>query len=319
MKIFYLFLLLAKFALFDDSTPNYEDFINSLPGMQEMNKCMDAGRENINQCTSTTFDNDYQCCVMETVFGTGGRDVSCVALNGPIDLLKTIYDKKYKALIKDLFGFYKYGLYYINDDGSKYYFASILSFTQTYNCKDGTHTMSFGNDNYTENERKILESDTHCLKYFYRHLYEENFQYDEEKEKYFLRPVSNNECFNAALLQSSKDEGISCGYYEFKLKYVDGTTDTLTTCYYYNENFYKNGEFDEQTKKEFETLINQYSSENGKTSKSYITQFSDSEGNTYVFDSSTGKMESTNSNSNSDSNGAFYKINFLILILFLIL
>lgn len=314
MKIFYLFLLLAKFALFDDSTPNYEDFINSLPGMQEMNKCLEAGKQDLNQCTSVTFDNDYQCCVMETFYGDGsGRDLSCIALNGPIDLLKTIYDKKYKALIKDLFGFYKYGLYYINDDGSKYYFAPILSYTQTYNCKDGNYTMSFGNDNYTENERKILESDTHCLKYFYRHMYEENFQYDEEKEKYFLRPVSNNECFNASLLQSSKDEGISCGYYEFKLKYIDGTTDTLTTCYYYNENFYKNGEFDEQTKKEFEKLINQYSSENGKVSKSYITQFSDSEGNTYVFDSSTGKMESTN------SNGAFYKINFLILILFLIL
>ena len=63
-----------------------------------------------------------------------------------------------------------------------------------------------------------------------------------------------------------------------------------------------------------QSLINLYSSQNGKISKSYITQFSDSEGNTYVFDSSTGKMESSNSNPNSNSNGAFYKINFLILI-----
>ena len=251
---------------------------------------------------------------METFGFHDMNDYSCIALNGSIDLLKIVFeDKKYKALLKELFGFYQYGLYYIEEDGKKYYFASDLSYNQTYKCKDGSYKISVGYDTYTENEKKILESNTHCLKYFYRHLYEENFEYDEEKDKYYLKQVSNNDCFNANLLQSSKDEGISCGYYEFKLNYIDGTTDTLTTCYLYNENFYKNGEFDEQTKTEFEKLISQYSSENGKVSKSYITQFSDSEGNTYVFDSSTGKMESNN------SNGAFYKINFLILILFLIL
>ena len=319
MKIFYLFLLLAKFALFDDSTENYEDYIKNLPGMQEMYKCLDAGKIKIDQCTSVTFDNDYQCCVLETFFELDGDPtfhnddkISCIALNGSIDLLKKIYEeKKYKALQKELYGFLKYGLYIYEDNGEKYYIAPNLSHNQTYKCKDGSYKISFGYDTYTENEKKVLESDNHCLKYFYRHMYEENFEYDEEKDKYYLKQVSNNDCFNANLLQSSKDDGISCGYYEFKLNYVDGTTDTLTTCYFYNENFYKNGEFDEQTKIEFETLINQYSSENGKVSKSYITQFSDSEGNTYVFDSSTGKIES--------SNGSFYKLNFMILILFLIL
>jgi hypothetical protein len=276
--------------------------------MQEMYKCLDIGKKNMEQCTSVTFDNDYQCCEMITTIPDS--EFSCVALNGSIDLLKKMYeDKKYKAFIKELFGFLEYG--------HKYGYS--ISYEQTYKCKDGTYKMSFGYDTYTENEKKILKSDNHCLKYFYRYLDEENFEYDEEKDKYYLKQVSNNECFNANLLQSSKDEGLSCGYYEFKLNYIDGTTDTLTTCYFYNENFYKNGEFDEQTKKEFETLISLYSSENGKVSKSYITKFSDSEGNSYVFDSSTGKMESNNLNSNSDSNGAFYKINFLILILFLIL
>ena len=43
---------MAKFALFDDSTKNYEDYINNLPGMQEMNKCLEAGKKNMGQCTS---------------------------------------------------------------------------------------------------------------------------------------------------------------------------------------------------------------------------------------------------------------------------
>jgi hypothetical protein len=340
MKIFYLFLLLAKFALFDDSTNNYEDYINNLPGMQEMNKCMDAGRENIDQCTSTTFDNDYQCCELEIAYedSEDSEDSeedeniryqhSCVALNGTIDLLKAFYeDKKYKALLKEINGFLRFGMYYIDLDnnGEKYYPKPKLSHNQTYKCKDGTYKISYGYEKYTENELKILDSDTHCLRYFYRYMDAINYQYDEEKEKILLKSVSNNECFNANLLQSSIDEEITCGYYEFKINYIDGTTDNFTTCYLHHENFYKNGEFDDQTKKEFQSLISQYSSKNGKISKSYITQFSDSKGNTYVFDSSTGKMESlnensnSNSNSDSDSNGAFYKINFLILILFSIL
>jgi hypothetical protein len=327
MKIFYLFLLLAKFALFDDSTQNYEDYINNLPGMKEMNKCIEVGKENINQCTSTTFDNDFQCCVLDIAYAypqqyTNRSERSCVALNGTIDLLKAVYeDKKYKALLKEIFGFIRYGLYYIDYDnnGKKIYLSPNLAHNQTYNCKDGTYKMSFGYETYTENELKILDSDTHCLRYFYRYMNVENFQYDEEKGKYILKQVTNNECFNANLLQSSIDEGLTCGYYEFKINYIDGTTDNLTTCYLYNENFYINGEFDEQTQSELQSLINLYSSQNGKISKSYITQFSDSEGNTYVFDSSTGKMESSNSNPNSNSNGAFYKINFLILILFSIL
>ena len=334
MKIFYLFLLLAKFALFDDSTNNYEDYINNLPGMQEMNKCMDAGRENIDQCTSTTFDNDYQCCELEIAYEPTEEDEnirneqSCVALNGTIDLLKAFYeDKKYKALLKEINGFLRFGMYYIDLDnnGEKYYPKPKLSHNQTYKCKDGTYKISYGYEKYTENELKILDSDTHCLRYFYRYMDAINYQYDEEKEKILLKSVSNNECFNANLLQSSIDEEITCGYYEFKINYIDGTTDNFTTCYLHHENFYKNGEFDDQTKKEFQSLISQYSSKNGKISKSYITQFSDSKGNTYVFDFSTGKMESlnensnSNSNSDSDSNGAFYKINFLILILFSIL
>ena len=246
MKIFYLFLLLAKFALFDDSTNNYEDYINSLPGMQEMNKCMEAGRENIDQCTSTTFDNDYQCCELEIAYEPTEEDEniryehSCVALNGTIDLLKAVYeDKKYKALLKEINGFLRFGMYYIDLDnnGEKYYLNPKLSLNQTYKCKDGTYKISYAYEKYTENELKILDSDTHCLRYFYRYMDAINYQYDEEKEKILLKSVSNNECFNANLLQSSIDEEITCGYYEFKINYIDGTTDNFTTCYLYNENF----------------------------------------------------------------------------------
>ena len=77
-------------------------------------------------------------------------NISCVALNSSIDLLKTIYeDKNYKALIKELFGFYKYGLYYISeDDGEKYYIASNMAYNQIYNCKDGTYNYGYDKNTF---------------------------------------------------------------------------------------------------------------------------------------------------------------------------
>ena len=127
-------------------------------------------------------------------------------------------------------------------------------------------------------------------------MFEEYYEYNESNDKYYLKSVSSDECFNADLLQSSKDAGISCGYYEFKLNYIGGTSETLTTCYLVNPNFYNNGEFDSQTKSEIESFIRYYTSQNGKVSQNYVAQFSDSEGNTYVYDSVTGKIESSNSN-----------------------
>ena len=316
MKLFYFFLL-VKFALFDE----FSDFQNS-PIMQNVQKCMDA--ENQDQCFSITFsNNDYHCCFLEIKYEpkknkTENNDEStCMYIAMSFDLLKnTSEDKAYKEYLKELFGYINNGIYYIDDYGKRIYPANI-KLNQTFICKEGTTKISIGYDVYTQNEIKIIESEKHCLKYFYRYLFNENYEYNEEN-LFSLKPVSRNECFNADLLKSSKYTVISCGYYEFKIKYVGGTSKKLTTCYLVNPNFYKNGEFDSQTKSELESFILYINRQNGEYSQSYEATFSDSQGNTYVYNSLTGKIESSTT-SNSSNGSSFVNLNFIILFIFLFL
>ena len=318
MKLFYLFLL-VKLALFDE----FDDFVNNSPLMQDALKCSDS--ENKDQCLSITLsNNDYQCCMMEIEYEPDeeeddykedSNDPICSILTGSIELLKNLFDDNiFKETMKELFGYLRYGLYIYQGEGKKYYPLKNFAFNQTYECKDGKSKFSYGYEKYTQNELNILKSDYHCLRYFYRYNLLDYYEYDEKKDEYYLKPVSKDECLNADYLQSSKDAGISCGYYEFKINYLGGTSETLTTCYLVSPNFYKNGEFDSQTKNQIESFINYYTSQNEKISQNYVAQFTDSEGNTYVYDSSTGKIETSNSNGSS-----FISLNFIILFIFLFL
>ena len=54
-----------------------------------------------------------------------------------------------------MFGFLLYR-YDIDDDGIKHYTLNRI-FNETYTCKDGTSSISFGYDKLTENEIKILD------------------------------------------------------------------------------------------------------------------------------------------------------------------
>lgn len=158
------------------------------------------------------------------------------------------------------------------------------------------------------------------MNYYKRHKYLENIVYDKEKDRFYFNPVSSNECFNADLLQSSKDAGISCGHFEFKINYVDGNSDIVTTCFLFNPNFYKNGNFDFQTKSYFESFISQFFEDEDEDNaiQNYIIQFSDSEGNTYIYDSLIGKIELSEPFSN-DNNSSYINLNVIILFILLFL
>ena len=306
MKFFCLFLI-VKFAFFDELSDSEKSSI-----MQDMDKCEEAS-QNIDKCTSIELsNNNYQCCVLESNYESDdSNEISCEFTRESFDTMKNIIeDPKTKAMMNEMNGFFRYGFGF-NEEETNY------SFNQTYTCKDGSVKTSF-NFEYTKNEEKILSSKTHCLSYYFRLIYMENILYDEEKDKFYLNPVSSNECFNADLLQSSKDAGISCGYYEFKINYEDGNSEKFTICYLVNPNFYKNGEFDSQTKSELESFILYINRQNGEYSQSYEATFSDSQGNTYVYNSLTGKIESSTT-SNSSNGSSFVNLNFIILFIFLFL
>lgn len=70
---------------------------------------------------------------------------------------------------------------------------------EIYKCSDGTAELSFGYDTYSSEDKSLYDSGNHCLKYFYRYLYAEN--YDENLE---LVSVSKDDCLNAKLTRSDR-------------------------------------------------------------------------------------------------------------------
>ena len=160
---------------------------------------------------------------------------TCFIMYKDIKALQEVYNNKiFKAQMKEIFGFLQYGLYFKEEDGRKFYpfDGNTFKMKQIYKCSDGTAEYSFGYDTYSLDDKSLYESDDHCLKYFYRYLYAEN--YDENLE---LVSVSKDDCLNAKLTQGAIEAGITCGFFQFNINFITGGSKTYQTCYIYNSNF----------------------------------------------------------------------------------
>ena len=187
----------------------------------------------------------------------------------------------FKAQIREIFGYLKYGLYFTDEDGKKDYLAdeSTFKFSEYIECKDGTAEYKFGYDSYSNEDLKIFDSGAHCLKYFYRYLYPEN--YDEERN---LNTVSKSDCQNGKLTEAASEAGVKCGFYQFKINFLTGGSKTYQTCYLYNSNIINNGKLDEKTQSEISSMIMHVAYEDGGMYSTYTTEFTDESGTTYTFD-----------------------------------
>ena len=314
MKIAIILTALFLLAYSDSNIPNLPKEYYELMEMED--KCSEAD-EDIDQCLSITLNNNYyQCCILTiTSINEREREVNeetCMVTAGDISMFEKVYnDNMFKAQIKEIFGYIKYGIYFIDDDGEKNYIAdeSTFKFKQKYECKDGVAEYSFGYDTYTSTEIENFESNNHCLKYFYRYLYPENYD-----ENFNLNSVSKSDCQNAVLTQSARDAGIKCGFYQFKINFVNKSSKTYQTCFAYNSKMIENGKLDERTQVEISSLINQFAMEDGSYEEytSYTTEFTDDSGKTYAFDM-TGALAQQSSNILNKA-----KYLYLLIILFML-
>ena len=313
-----LILSLLLISVFSDDSyypPNMPQELYDQMKMRE--KCQEAKKDE-DQCLATTLSDSYfQCCVLTIEYpyiieDNKNYEKSCFIMYKEIKYLQEVYNSvMFKATTREMFGYLRYGLYYIDDDGERFYIADDDSFKmkQIYKCNDGTAEYSYGYEEYTQTDISVFDSGSHCLKYFYRYMYSE--EYDENNE---LTPVSKNDCLNAQLTQTALDAGVKCGFFQFNINFVQGGAKTYQTCYLYNTNFISDKKLDEKTQSELQAYVAQigYKEGNGAYS-SYTTQFSDESGNTYTFDM-TGQFTQPSSISNLLS---LSKYIYLLLVLFM--
>ena len=300
-----LFLLTYSDLYIPSNLPEEDD------ELYEMDDICSEAESNRGQCLSIQLSNNhYQCCMwIETLFGKTERE--CSAIPGDISLLQNAFnDNMFKAQLKEIFGYVKYSNYYIDYNGNKQYIDVVnLKFKETYECKDGIAEYSYGYETYTDTEIANFQSGNHCLEYFYRYLYPEN--YDENLN---LNTVSKSDCQNAELTQSAKDAGIKCGFYQFKINFVNKGSKTYQTCYAYNSKMIENKKLDEKTQGEITLLINKFAIEDGsfEAYTSYTTELTDDSGKTYAFDM-TGALAQQSSNILNKA-----KYLYLLIILFML-
>ena len=256
--------------------------------MEMPEKCSEAEEEE-EKCLATTLSNsNYICCMLtievpDAKYYKDKYEKTCCSMYKDISAVQEVYNNAmFKAQLREMFGYIRHGLYFIEDSGQRHYIADEKTFRtkQTYQCSVGTAQFTFGYDTYSSEDISVYDSGNHCLRYFYRYLYAEN--YDENSE---LVSVSKDDCLNAQLTQGAKDAGINCGFFQFKIDFIGGGSKTYQTCYIYNTNFISQGKFDEKTQTELQSFVEQIGSKEGDGMySSYTTQFSDESGNTYTFD-----------------------------------
>ena len=279
-----IFSYLVLFSLFCKIIPqNYQAISN------DISLCI--ANKDINTCSNVQLSSGvYQCCkVTSTTYYTS---VSfCSVQVTPITSFKQMMeDKSTKAYLKEISGYVIYG--YTNSVSQEY-----LKSKTEYQCKDGTATYLFAYDTYTNDEINLFKSGKHCMKYFY--------------DNYLLN--SKDDCFNSEITQASKDAGLSCGYYEYNIKYSDGTSESYKSCNIFNKAMIDYEKVDDKTKENFETFVSTNQNDE-KIVLSYSVQFSDSSGSKFVYDSISQKI--TVSGNDETNNSVIHSISkYLTLII----
>ena len=227
-----------------------------------------------NTCSSVKLSSGiYQCCRVDTttfIYGEHSASMCSIQIK-PIKILQEELEKETtKALYKEMWGY----IFYSHGPST----ISIMKALLNYDCIDGKATVKFGFDTYTNEEIKILQSENHCMSYFYG----------------FNEFTSKEECFNSVLLPSSEKLGLTCGYFEFNIKYSDGTSENIKSCNIFNKDVITSARLDDKSKESFESFVHS-NQDDGKIVLSYQVAFSDDEGNNVVYDSLTQRINLKNS------------------------
>lgn len=269
--------------------------------MKDLEKCENIEHNNNPQlCWDVTLETpDLQCCFAEFIYNNGDSNITCFPF-GSIETAKILHNEQSKAISKELAGFTMYGSPDPNAGPEEITMDPRL--TEKYTCKDGEISIDYGKDEYTSQEIQILKSGNHCLKYYYSYGID-----------LFEKPTSKEDCFNAKLLDSSKNAGIECSYFDFSITYTDGIKENYKTCYLYISDSLKGSTIDPNFINTFNSLASTYSFYKNKAYKSYTVNFYDTKGTIANYNSMNG--ESTISNPNSNFSQIIYISKWLILLL----
>lgn len=180
-------------------------------------------------CQNTILaDTSLQCCNIKVSKGIVQMANLCMNSISPTPDLdpfkKTI--PKFDAVYKEAIGFVLYGqATKISDVMSQIdsILDNVTPIDINLDCKDGD--LSFTYDKISDADKKKLKSKDHCLYYTYQS---------------FINPSKKLDfnCEDGVITDTIKKQGFSCGYYGFKIKVKDETTQEFGTCFLFHHEMY---------------------------------------------------------------------------------
>ena len=261
----YALLLCVLIAFANSKLPKLgiKSFLESIKSVvdedQDGSFCDKA--ESKDACTAISLTNKGEQCCWETNRARDEPESSCDTFPKPSkDVQDLVNNKQFSPLYKEFAGFFGE----ISSSSNK--IDSIVE------CSDGDLEYKFDNE-FTEDEKKILESENHCLNY---------------TMSSFVDMTKKFDCQKGELLQSSKDAGIECGDLAITLK-NGGAETTLKTCMPFPYELLSKVKIPDM----FKDQLNEMFKENPDLSlnaSQFTLELSDSKGNKIKYDSETGEI-----------------------------
>ena len=287
MKIYFLPILLLLITNIFTEEPVNDDGDDYIKSLDEAT-CAETPAQS---CRNTELHNGRQCC---EIFEKNGDEIqeSCE--------MKTTREEQdlivgsSRIINKELGGISIYNEKYGGSVGESIEERKFeVQRTISISCKTWAFAVDIIDGEYTDKEIKILESEKHCLSYFNPYLLHSSGN---------RREVTRETCYGAALLPSTRNEGISCGYMEINI-IEPKATETRTTCFLYDPKVLKNNVLDEATR----LNLNAMSKKNEDNTIKYNFVIYGPQGKGYTYDSESRKVEEVQDKSDFDySNVKFY-------------
>ena len=168
-----------------------------------------------------------------------------------------------------------------NNYGTNYMPQAFSSMVQAYDCPSQSFSINYKSGNYTNEEINVFKSENYCLRLYYKGLADMDllssnlFGFGDSK-------ITKNDCSNGIVLPSSADT-TTCAYASLKFKLIDGSSETLTTCFLISKNSFKTKALDKHLEDSFQT----YTNVDGIKIESYEIEITDKNNNVLKYDSKT--------------------------------
>ena len=279
----FIFFLLLSFAF-----QQYEDLDIDMSQFQDSSLYTDimncAFHEDTKTCSSVSMKSGlYQCCTFKMTYDVNEdnsyQDEEDSEMCN-VWVSTTFSDEQIKSMERA----YQEAMTFL----SLVYNMEIPSFTMQYTCPGKTYTFNYGKGSFTQDELDIIKDPNYCLRLYYNGLYKlgyiPNLTGDEQTT------ITKDICMKGKTLPNSQN---SCAYASFNFKFLDGTSQRISTCLLVSSASFETKSLDQLLQKDFEAYTGLRI--DGKSISSFETEITSKDGTTLKYDSLTQTLTSNNS------------------------